>query len=593
MHRSTGFDSLQDLLEREGYKETRIITPLSKSSVIISVDEDMDTETDLPARQSKPALRHATSAGLFQRDTNQHDAPAPAPPGSDILAWRQAVAQTSDIENVPMRRQALQKSRSDASLKRHVARRRSTLWDASQAYRQSVHTTEAVPPVPPIPPTLLRASSVATTSAAPQVTWSTSATLSQPEGEDPTQAFLSSPASPILSRQDAVVQITDADPVRMPRGLRRSKSEDLLQKALKSRTETPPDVPPLCNCGRTMHDTKGKGASMPAIEPRWHMDSCPVRLRWEATAPLPIPPPPPYLTVSTPRGISSPKAIELAGAEFDPVDTPGQVTYLFRVPRPDLSHLTKATWTGLHSWWTGHEEPAHSKGPFLNGGRTAVSSSLHPPSPMRPKSSTHRRLRRSTSIPRVERKAAAVRSISSDPTSPSTPSTISKGQRTGSERVHELRQRVEDRMKEDATVLEETAFPLLSKYTNASAPTSQESTTDHSVLESPTVQRMMQRGTHSAPTLLEQEAAPQLALGETVPSLPILQTMTQNDLMTTPSSTPQIPEKQRILRTKASGHRLSRRTSKDDLRSAATTQAAPRTLRGDNHGLLLQSVARS
>ena len=44
--RSAGFDSLQDLLEREGYKDTRIITP--KIPKAISIDAVSYTHLTLP-----------------------------------------------------------------------------------------------------------------------------------------------------------------------------------------------------------------------------------------------------------------------------------------------------------------------------------------------------------------------------------------------------------------------------------------------------------------------------------------------------------------------------------------------------------------
>ena len=55
--RSAGFDSLQDLLEREGYKDTRIITPKIPKAISIDDADDMGLVSDEPTRhKARPML---------------------------------------------------------------------------------------------------------------------------------------------------------------------------------------------------------------------------------------------------------------------------------------------------------------------------------------------------------------------------------------------------------------------------------------------------------------------------------------------------------------------------------------------------------
>ena len=87
--RSSGFDSLQDLLEREGYKETRIVTPKIPHVITIDDADDMGlVAEDKPkhARSSlKPLHESATNVNL-QRSPDKRQ---------DIERWMQGIMSSS------------------------------------------------------------------------------------------------------------------------------------------------------------------------------------------------------------------------------------------------------------------------------------------------------------------------------------------------------------------------------------------------------------------------------------------------------------------------------------------------------------------
>lgn len=354
---SSGFDSLQELLEREGYKETRIVTPITKAPQMVSID-DMDDDD---------AGATGTSPTMHTRNGYTH-----------IHTWMEGMlaAQAHDAQPVPTRR-ALHTSQSDAALAQAVRRRRSVLWDASRAYRSG-----APPPAAP------------TAQAAPPL-------------PTPPLAFLAEPAKPVVSRADAVARHEDAP--RSPRkSVRRTKSQDLLHKALKSRSAGAPPhpPPPLCTCGRTEAPRSAlswRKAPAP-IAPQWHAYDCPVRIRWEHTAPAPVPPPPPTLYVSSPSGISAPRHLELRGREYDANGWSSRdLQHLFpRIPRPRLALVKRATIAGLY-------------GLFRVPDATSDPQRLVAPSGHRPRSPRKHRATHTVSVPHLRRTSAEIRLASTPP----------------------------------------------------------------------------------------------------------------------------------------------------------------------------------
>lgn len=303
---NSGFDSLQDLLEREGYKETRIVTPLAQVPPWALRDQ--------PASTASPSLAAAAPCSAAQ-----------------------------DAQAAP----TLHRAKSVDALPPHTLRRRSTLWNASLAYRQSMHADD-VPPVPPVPakwasdkagvapsaPTPAVASISAAAPAAPAPALSASSF-----------GFLAAPASPVLSCQDAVVQVHEGAP-RTSRTLHRSKSEDLLHKALRARASTRDEATLACRCGR--------GPKYAHVAARWHMEHCPVRQHWAATAAEPVPPPPPHLTVTTPRGISPTVMLQLEGREYEPREFASGLS-LFGVTPRNLARMKRATLDGLNTLFQSQE----------------------------------------------------------------------------------------------------------------------------------------------------------------------------------------------------------------------------------------------
>lgn len=388
---SSGFDSLQDLLEREGYKETRIVTPIGKPPPVVSIDdmedEDEDDAAEVPVRRDPVACA-----------AHKH---------AEIHAWMQGMlAARETSQSMACKPSALHKSRSEAGLRRRIKPRRSALWDASRAYCQGPSEAQAPPPVRPVPSASVRTAPV----AEPQ----SSTMLSL--------AFLSQPAAPILSRQDAVAV---SEPAEMKSGLRRSKSEELLHKTLRARRQQTRSEP-ACLCGR---NKEARGAK---VEPRWHAQDCPVRVEWALTMPSPVPPPPPMLTISTPRGLSTPKHLELSGAEYDAIDPRGSsMGSLFGVPE-HFGVVKRATLAGLNSLFKSSERVLSDPSPYMT--RSA------------PRYTSPAGVRRSSSLPRIR--------------------TPRLNERTGSQRIHELRQHVEHRVRSDAFA-DAASYPMLAKFAEA------------------------------------------------------------------------------------------------------------------------------
>lgn len=465
--RSSGFDSLQDLLEREGYKETRIVTPKIPHVITIDDADDMGLVVeDKPkhARSSlKPLHESATNVNL-QRSPEKRQ---------DIERWMQGImsssqdsvskSQTKKTKTKPSKTSdvhVLRTSQSDHALKRRPLRRKSSIWDASVAYRHSSNTGADTPPVPKLPlgpsvypdpsvppvptiPSQFKKTAPATEVSAAAVVPSSQLTVDA----TPALGFLSSPAKPVLSRKDAVVQVYDTDSTVLPRGLRRSKSEDLLHKALKSRRMQRADSLPVCNCGRD-------GTKVP-IEPRWHTHVCPVRLRWEATMPEPVPPPPPQLFVSTPNGISTPKHLDLKGTEYDPLDTPSGFAQYFPFSRPGFHLAKRATLAGLHGLFKSHEKMSQD----ISALRRPVPTSQAPQPLSIQRCSSKHRLSRCKSLPQLSPSSAKQTHV--------TDASLARGDGepvalTGSRRIHELHQHVQDRMKQDdSTSACESAFSTI------------------------------------------------------------------------------------------------------------------------------------
>ncbi|WFD19521.1 hypothetical protein MCAP1_001753 [Malassezia caprae] len=271
------------------------------------------------------------------------------------------------------------------------------------------------------------------------------------------------------------------------------------------------------------------------------MHDCPIRTVWEATAPEPVPPPPPRLTISTPRGISSPKHLDLAGREYDPLDVPGNVAYLFRLSQPGIGLVKRATLAGLNGLFKSQEKVA-----------TPMSSVGHPASPRR--ASTHR-LSRTTSLPRIDAmRSGSTALMSAGQEACSLDSKSTENAWTGSQRIHELRQHVEERMRQDeATSLVRTKSSLRdSPQSCVDVPSAEDA------WDSPTLQRQLRRGpphaTRDLPDMFSQrrpdtteplskdanqiltgfedsiKPAPQIPMTPSdMPSISVLQTMSRND----------------------------------------------------------------
>lgn len=322
------FDSLQELLEREGYRETRIVTPIG---VGLPAEGVSGADGEMP---------HAGPPGVAATD-----APPDDPRFAHVNAWMRTVMAASEEEehappvDPPLR---LQNSRSEAAMqpRGRLSRKRSSVLDASLAYQSGR----------PAPPPQALAAAAAPTAAAP--------------------TLVSAPAEPLLSLQDAEAPRRAEPRAWAPRlQLRRAKSEDLLQKALKARRANAAESE-ACTCGRARTVRRGRA---PRDDARFHAAGCPVRQRWEARMDGQAPPPPPTLMLSSPRGVSSPKQLELVGREFDALDLPGgTLPWLWRhLQRPRLGLLKRATVAGLNTLFKGEERSTHAPNPLLRGARNA------------------------------------------------------------------------------------------------------------------------------------------------------------------------------------------------------------------------------
>lgn len=613
---SHGFDSLQDLLEREGYKETRIITPVAKIPTKIAAqtpdDGDMP-DSNVPDLENTRNPSNTTRSASFQSEAKQND----------IHAWMQGILKSqAAVPEEPVRRRrhrepTLHKTRSDADIRVRTLRRRSSLWDASVAYQSgAAKPADPIPPVPPLPPAHTKKAVADPTKAmssllsAPKapVTMTTEA-LPQMESA---MAFLSTPAEPVLSRHDAVVQVADKDPTAsLPRGLRRSKSEDLLHKALKSRRSQKPEMPPTCTCGRNT-------VKFGTVEPRWHMHDCPIRTVWEASAPEPVPPPPPRLTISTPRGISSPKHLDLVGHEYDPLDMPGNVAYLFRLSQPGIGLVKRATLAGLNGLFKSQEKVF-----------TPINPLAHSASSSPRRHSTHR-LSRATSLPRIDTlKTGTTALMSANQESHSIDSKPTENTWTGSQRIHELRQHVEERMRQD----EATSIVRAKNSLHESPPSSAAVTSAMDAWESPTLQRQLRRGSpHEAhdltdmfnqhhtdtPEPLSKDAgqiltgledsnkpAPRISMTPSVmPPISVLQTMSRNDAKAPSFSsqpvadkTPHPPAAIRRMpscrKTMHGARHVLRQSSQEQVQTVYHTQPTTRVLRAAPSSDTLQNPSHT
>lgn len=440
---STGFDSLQELLEREGYKETRIVTPVSKGPVVLSIDE----ADELP--------------DAFNESENKYP---------DIHAWMKGMIAAQANDSVPQR-PPLHTSQSEATLRPQPRLRRSMIWDASRAYHGGA-------PAP---------AKAAPAKAAPAL-------------PAPPLSFLAEPAKPVVSRADAVG--TREEEPRMPmKSVRRTKSQDLLHKALKNQKSTknikPP--PPLCSCGRANPPRSALSwrRSSVSIEPQWHAHDCPVRLSWELTATSPVPPAPPSLYVSTPSGMSAPRYLELAGREYEPRDLRvSEFRRLFsRVPHPRLTLVKRATIAGLYGLFRDPD-------PFSEPYRRVSSPYRRPRSPRKHRSS------RTVSVPHL-RRSSSFEKIGDE-----------KGLRP--ERTPSVRKGMEPRSP-PRTLLPSTTtasgeFSMLDKYQIAASPDlGKENCAEESLcptlMESPTMYRATHRGVLRRPLSVA-------ALGESLPPVP-------------------------------------------------------------------------
>ncbi|WFD41915.1 hypothetical protein MPSI1_000552 [Malassezia psittaci] len=319
---SSRFDSLQDLLEREGYKETRIITPIGKSSILLPNEElHQDAQPHFSSSPSRYTTIHQWMEGMM-------------------------AAQTPDSNR---KRPALHTTRSEAALNHRVHRQRSGIWVASRSHKLGSQY-ELPQAVPPLPTTNL--------------------------------AFLAEPAKPVVSRADAIARNELANQSNTNKAVRRTKSQDLLHRALKTcaNPKKQSSASPVCNCGRMNRSRPSlswKRSASP-IEPRWHAHDCPVRLHWEMTTTDPITAAPPTLYLSTPSGRSSPRQLELRGGEFDPRDiTKSGMIHLFApLQRPRLKLMKRATVASLYGLFREPDsspsfqflspQPSHSRKTFTD-----------------------------------------------------------------------------------------------------------------------------------------------------------------------------------------------------------------------------------
>ncbi|PKI85065.1 hypothetical protein MVES1_001065 [Malassezia vespertilionis] len=267
-----GLESLQELLERKGYKETRIVSPVAQA---VAMDDCLENVSD--------SCRESTVHGY-----------------QDMHAWMKNIVasqqQYPGVETIDTR--VPRRTTSEAVLRK----RSSAIWDASHAYRNGA------PPVPPMPP------------VAPSL-----------------HARL---AAPIVSKQDALVQ--HALPAKLPT-LHRSKSQDLLHKALKKKNSAR-SLAPACSCGKQAPSASLWRRPTTNVEPRWHAQDCSVRVAWAMATPEPVPPPPPMLTLSTPRG-SNPRRLDLDGKEYTPRSAHDEPVFLFG----EQHSVAKRVPSGAHS----------------------------------------------------------------------------------------------------------------------------------------------------------------------------------------------------------------------------------------------------
>ena len=170
------FDSLQELLEREGYRETRIVTPIG---VGLPAEGVSGADGEMP---------HAGPPGVAATD-----APPDDPRFAHVNAWMRTVMAASEEEehappvDPPLR---LQNSRSEAAMqpRGRLSRKRSSVLDASLAYQSGR----------PAPPPQALAAAAAPAAAAP--------------------TLVSAPAEPLLSLQDAEACLLYTSPSPRDRG---------------------------------------------------------------------------------------------------------------------------------------------------------------------------------------------------------------------------------------------------------------------------------------------------------------------------------------------------------------------------------------
>ncbi|WFD34374.1 hypothetical protein MCUN1_001213 [Malassezia cuniculi] len=502
MPRPLQFDSLQDLLEQEGYQETRIVTPLLErcSNRIGDTSPPSETDTHCPEKGGqKPAAveRSALPPPLGRGTDNVFGDPQGEVRG--VWSWMRGLRSTQSVDQLrhianaqaaanapskPKDRPRTLRSAHDAQSAstarrsgpeaaaprecgdstsastrlrkvqsvgeiRRPRRRRSQIWDASNAYRQIPHE--------PLPVDALERI----------------AAVQAPH-------FAAPPAAPVLSLQDAVAPRNEASMRPSHLNLRRSKSEDLLARALRGNTRIE------CTCGL---ETPTHGANA-----RWHAANCPVRENWVATTHEVVPPPPPLLTVSTPRGVSSPQQLQLLGVEFEPRDPyiSSGLRGIFNMRHPRLALVRRATAASLNTLFRSDAQPS-------------TISRGHPSSPKR------RPVRRVSDSAEKRHRASAAQVAETAAAVPEKPS--------GSTQIHALRACVEERIRSgDATFSwdgsAETmreSFPTLSRFTAASGSSEMCDVTSLSIdqtdetdddmttelFESPTIQRAMTRTLHT------------------------------------------------------------------------------------------------
>ncbi|WFD30338.1 hypothetical protein MSPP1_001356 [Malassezia sp. CBS 17886] len=394
-------DSLQDMLAREGYKETRIITPVGGQRRAECPLEDTATwnrdcrESPIAENAERHAPCHSDGAagpdavdallpsgaltegkyldirvwmkGLLdaqQQQQQQQEPPSPDPVGERPRLRARRTAPASPLHE----------SRDKAALRsaRRFPQKQGSMWDASLAYRNSTSN--------------LRAAARATAPPA-VVPFGPSAT---PPTEPEPLAFLSKPAAPILSVEDATAQQNVGREKRVPKSVRRTKSADLLQKALQGDRSSRRQRVAIGECSYI----------------RYHEHDCPIRVAWAATDNGPIPPPPPVLTLSTPSGNEPPQELRLIGTEFEPPNVHNStLEHLLAIPGHPLRLMKRASLAGLNTLFRSSEKLAEEPNPLVR---------CHP---------THRMpaQRNSSRIPRV-RSTPALRSVKRKSVPPASPS---------------------------------------------------------------------------------------------------------------------------------------------------------------------------